>query len=606
MNTRLLALTALLLGAAHAQTAAPTWTIAVYVHADHNLDSSALTDLEEMQAVGSAAGFNIVYQLDRDDDEAGPGVERGLIMPGKRTPLLTLPEQDSDDPQVLNDFVRWAFETYPADRRAVILWDHGGQWNGGFGGDAHRPGHSEPGQMKPQDIARVLRERADAVGAAKLDFVAFDTCLMGGVELFDEFATVTDLYFADAELDYGDGWDYTAAFGYLRAHPAASARDFAQAEVAAWRAHHSESDPDLLFGVHAAYDLSAWPSARAALDRFARDLGTALPDPALLRARSLSVQYPVLDTFWSDRRALQAYVDLGDFARRAAAVDVALQPSAAALRAALERMVLARSLGSERQEISATSVWFPTLRSRLPGEDDMAAYRSLTFGTAAWSDLLDRWAAMVREDVTAPLLTARLAEHAGAARVELEASGDVASLRLSLRRPETDGTLTLFGDVDYRYVDAGRFSLAWDRQVWQVGDGKQATPVSAFVVNPSLDEAMYHAPAIYTDPDGDAFKVTVLFDADGIAALLDDSGISARDIDVEPGARLTFQLGRYDEAQEQLSWTAVGVVFELGEEGLEGLEVKRVAAPAGDYRLLVSASDYVGNAVRQAVDVRVP
>jgi len=41
-----------------------TWTILVYGHGDHNLSTSLLIDMLEMEQAGSADGFNIVLQAD--------------------------------------------------------------------------------------------------------------------------------------------------------------------------------------------------------------------------------------------------------------------------------------------------------------------------------------------------------------------------------------------------------------------------------------------------------------------------------------------------------------------------------------------------------------
>jgi Clostripain family len=120
----------------NAQAAPNSWTILVYLHADHNLEGSSVTDLEEMEQVGSSAGFKIVYQWDRNET---PSVVRGEVTKSpadgvqSRT-VQKLPGLNSDDPKVLADFVRWGIKTYPAQRYGLIMWDHGGQWQG-FGGD---------------------------------------------------------------------------------------------------------------------------------------------------------------------------------------------------------------------------------------------------------------------------------------------------------------------------------------------------------------------------------------------------------------------------------------------------------------------------------------
>ena len=40
-----------------------------------------------------------------------------------------LGEVDMGDPAVLSDFLMWAHQEYPAERVALILWDHGDGWS---------------------------------------------------------------------------------------------------------------------------------------------------------------------------------------------------------------------------------------------------------------------------------------------------------------------------------------------------------------------------------------------------------------------------------------------------------------------------------------------
>ena len=141
ISSVLCGITFLLSSAAHAAESRP-WTVAVYLDADHNLDSSAITDLEEMAQAGALKNVRLVYQLDRNEDMEGAkaGVERGVIENGKRVAVQQLPELNSDDPRNVADFMTWAYSAYPSQKRGLVMWDHGGQWDGGFGGDEHGPG----------------------------------------------------------------------------------------------------------------------------------------------------------------------------------------------------------------------------------------------------------------------------------------------------------------------------------------------------------------------------------------------------------------------------------------------------------------------------------
>jgi hypothetical protein len=74
-------------------------------------------------------------------------------------------------------------------------------------------------------VAGAIVQRLSATGVTdQLDFAAFDTCLLGSAEAACEFVGLAAVYIASGEIDYGPGWDYTAAFSSLSAKmPAAVA-----------------------------------------------------------------------------------------------------------------------------------------------------------------------------------------------------------------------------------------------------------------------------------------------------------------------------------------------------------------------------------------------
>ena len=150
-------------------------------------------------------------------------------------------ELDFDDPAVLAAAVAQAFTEFPADRHGLVLWDHGGAWSVGFGGDSQDGTRRQAPGLPTEEVAAAVQaglRRAGLTGTRPLDFFSFDACLMGGAESITAFRTWPRSILADAELDYGDGWDYTATLDWLSENLAASARELAAFEVQAWDAHH--------------------------------------------------------------------------------------------------------------------------------------------------------------------------------------------------------------------------------------------------------------------------------------------------------------------------------------------------------------------------------
>jgi len=105
------------------------WTVLVYLAGDNNLDSSGAADLLEMKRVGSTAGVNVVAEF---DSASGRGAKRYVLRKGgplAADVVASLGRLNTGDPQCLLDFVRWGVTRFPAERYALVLWNHGQGWD---------------------------------------------------------------------------------------------------------------------------------------------------------------------------------------------------------------------------------------------------------------------------------------------------------------------------------------------------------------------------------------------------------------------------------------------------------------------------------------------
>jgi Clostripain family. len=102
------------------------WTYMVYMAGDNNLSTAGDEDLKEMRQVGSSPNVNVLVQF---DNAGNKGTRRYRIQRGGiNEKVEELGEMDSGDPIVLEDFIAWSYDNYPAERYALILWNHGGGW----------------------------------------------------------------------------------------------------------------------------------------------------------------------------------------------------------------------------------------------------------------------------------------------------------------------------------------------------------------------------------------------------------------------------------------------------------------------------------------------
>ena len=105
------------------------------------------------------------------------------------------------DPNTLAGFIQFCAQNFPANRNALIFWDHGGGSLSGYGYDEK---FARNGSMPLQGIAQALK-----AGGATFDFIGFDTCLMATLETALLLTDYADYMIASEETEPGVGWYYT-------------------------------------------------------------------------------------------------------------------------------------------------------------------------------------------------------------------------------------------------------------------------------------------------------------------------------------------------------------------------------------------------------------
>jgi Clostripain family len=588
------------------QAAANSWTILVYLHGDNNLEGSSVEDLEEMAAVGSKQGFNIVVQWDRASVAGGI---RGVVKKGDLEVRQKLPEQNSDDPKVLSSFLQWGMKSFPAQRYGVIMWDHGGQWDGGFGGDESNGENS----MNIFDMRGAIQSAMVTTGVKKLDFLAFDTCLMGGLEVLGQFADLTKLYIADPEIDYGAGWDYAASLGYLQKNPGISLTDFGKREVATWAAHHNEDEADLRYRAHAAYDTTQFGNVLSAVKSLNTSLQANWNDESdvLSSLRSKVTEYSISP---EEPKAPRPYVDLGDlaslFLAKSSSSDV--RNAAKNVLSSIDKLVFAKSLGQSNKNARGLSVWMPADRSKLPDENTMLAYNKLGSSVnSGWDDFLTLWFAEVEDNKDAPTLEITDTQNDVNPTEKVPttisfkvADKDLEAVYASVGRSVNDSVFNLYGDLFYETADPGEYDTTWDGRLVYVTDGKNRSLFPGFYQE--TDDVVLTASALYTPPgETETQDVIIQLDSESLEFIsaLDDSGTSPRETELLPGGKLEFEFLQIDDTKDDYTYARTGVKIVVPKGGVTKLKAGFAKVPAGAYSVLVGASDWAGNETLEDVSV---
>ena len=113
------------------------WLVLAYLAADNDLEGELLADLAEMERVGSTPGVvEILAQVDRargEDTSKGNwhGTRRYYVTRGadrrriNSRLLADLGPTNTGDPGVLESFIRFGAQRYPARATALVLLNHG-------------------------------------------------------------------------------------------------------------------------------------------------------------------------------------------------------------------------------------------------------------------------------------------------------------------------------------------------------------------------------------------------------------------------------------------------------------------------------------------------
>ena len=185
-----------------------TFTIMVYM-CGTDLESRsgmATNDLMEMTKATIGSNVNLIVYTGgcrawKNNVISSRTNEIYQIQDGGLKRLGTAGAKPMTDPATLTEFIKFCGEKFPANRTALIFWDHGGGSITGYGYDEK---FSSSGSMNLAGINSALKN-----AGLKYDFIGFDTCLMATIEtalVLDQYA---DYMIASEETEPGVGWYYT-------------------------------------------------------------------------------------------------------------------------------------------------------------------------------------------------------------------------------------------------------------------------------------------------------------------------------------------------------------------------------------------------------------
>ncbi len=382
------------------------WTFLVYMAGDNNLDGAALRDIAEMARAGSTKDVNILVQLDRIEDKR---TRRFRITQGggfKKDCIETFSEANTGDPQILYDFVKWAAANYPADRYALILWNHGSGWWEDAKSRAAGPAEKKPrrrlfrqpardpipqehrsicyddtsdGDALDNRELRIVLAGICALLGRKIDLLGMDACLMNMVEVAYQLRESVNVIVGSEIEEPFDGWPYAEILTRLTAKPRQDAAALARWIVKSYLLSYKGKNETV---TQSALDVSRTGEMTAKVDALSECLLAALETDSKL----IEAAWRRSPRFYDDN-----YIDLASFTknlRKKAGAEVRAKADdlLAALKAGRGRAILRQGkIGREVRGTCGLSIYFP-------GDRINPAYRTLDFcGDCKWIRFLERF-----------------------------------------------------------------------------------------------------------------------------------------------------------------------------------------------------------------------
>jgi hypothetical protein len=598
-----------------------TWTVLHYSAADNDLEPALAVDVNEIGEVGSTGDLQVREFMDRSPEYgAEPVLDQGDWVGGRvfditedgTTELVEdLGDVDSSDPQVLADFVAQGMEDLPADHYALIISDHGGQWNG-IGQDETAGG----GLLTLPDLVDGISAGLDAADVEKLDLLGFDACLMAGYEVASAMAPLADRMVASQESEPGHGWDYAAL---ETAAAGGTVDELGSAIIDGYQSHAEEAGA--VDGVTLSLiDLTQMATLDTALAEFGSAVGEAEgAEPAVGRAQTEVQGFGKSPDPTQD----QHLSDLGQLAEVVAEESPEVADPAGALTEAVDAVVLDSFAGEARAGSTGLSIYLP------PSVDLYAEGYQDIETDAEWSEFLaayyDTGSDLAADAIAAFTQAEPDVSYEDDGTVTLSATYDPAAQEnlteatISYGYYEPDGTVSYFGEeaADLGTAEDPTAVGTYDFTELQMSDGVDT--VTAYVALgvdvetgiATIDVPMsYYAPedVRFRDPQDVLLSLVIDTEVGEITSesyyAFDPETSTYGEAQLDPEGLISPEVANYD-AQGNEVWyptSDVGLYADL-----EAITYEFVPLPSGtELQMDLGLYDFGGNVSYSTTSVVVP
>ena len=188
-------------------------SVLIYMVANNNLASNATSNINSLMQGYLPTEDNLLVYL--HSTTVKPSLLRLYRKEDGSAALDTayrFPAMNSADPESLTSVMKVCQTMFPAQEHGLILWSHGTGWlPEGYYGKTRSFGQDVSNEMDIIDLAAALPH--------KLDFVLFDACLMGGIEVVYQLKDSVDYVIASPTEILSDGFPYSSIMEHIFRSP---------------------------------------------------------------------------------------------------------------------------------------------------------------------------------------------------------------------------------------------------------------------------------------------------------------------------------------------------------------------------------------------------
>ncbi|MCW5941557.1 MAG: hypothetical protein KIS66_04955 [Fimbriimonadaceae bacterium] len=198
------------------------WTVLVYMNAANDLYSYSPLNFNQIESVAQNAEVRFVVQWKQSTSlftgSIFNGTRRYLVRPDTSSGIASqlVQEMGSVDmgaPGTLRDFVDWGTTNFPADRTALVIWNHGSGWR--------RSAPEGRAVSYDDETGHAIQtwDLGEALGAHRFDILAWDASLMQMAEVAYEVKDQARYVVGSEESPPAEGYPYHTIFDKFRDRP---------------------------------------------------------------------------------------------------------------------------------------------------------------------------------------------------------------------------------------------------------------------------------------------------------------------------------------------------------------------------------------------------